>query len=120
MEAVLQDNTKFRKIDPVDSHEPTDKTEYMIPWRLLDLVKCNLLPKSQYERVRPAVAQQPRIYGLPKIHKDEVPLRQILSIIDSVQYKLSTWLAEILEPVLYFIRLTAFLTLFVSLNPFRY
>lgn len=98
----MQYNTKLRKIDPADSHEPTDKTEYMIQWCLLDLAKCNLLPNSQYERVRPVVGQRPRIYGLPKIHKNRVLLRQILSI-GSVQYKMSAWLTEILEPVSYFI-----------------
>lgn len=112
----MQGNTKLPKIDPANSHEPTDKTEYIIQWRLLDLAKCN----SQYESVRPVVGQRPRIYGFPKIHKNRVLLKQILSIIGSVQYKLSAWLTEILEPVSYFIRLTPCLTLFDSLNPFRY
>ena len=40
------------------------------------------------------------MYGLPKVHKKDVPLRPILSMVGSVQHKLAKWLAELLQPVL--------------------
>ena len=39
------------------------------------------------------------MYGLPKIHKPNVPLRPILSMIGSAQHKLAKWLSEVLDPV---------------------
>ena len=40
------------------------------------------------------------MYGLPKTHKENVPLRPILSMIGSSQHEIAKWLSEILEPVL--------------------
>ena len=40
------------------------------------------------------------MYGLPKTHKENVPLRPILSVIGSSQHEVAKWLSEILEPVL--------------------
>ena len=38
----------------------------------------------------------------PKIHKQNIPLWPILSIVGSAQHRLAKWLADILEPVLKF------------------
>ena len=40
------------------------------------------------------------MYGLPKIHKPNIKLRPILSLIGSAQHKLAKWLSEVLDPVL--------------------
>ena len=42
----------------------------------------------------------PRIYGLPKIHKEGVPLRPIVNTIGSPTYELEKYLAKILGPLL--------------------
>ncbi|CAG9569803.1 unnamed protein product [Danaus chrysippus] len=41
----------------------------------------------------------PKLYGLPKIHKQDVPLRPIVSQIDSSTYKLAKFLSKILSPL---------------------
>ena len=40
------------------------------------------------------------LYGVPKIHKKDVPLRPILSMINAPQHEMAKWLAELLKPVL--------------------
>ena len=40
------------------------------------------------------------MYGLPKTHKENVPLRPISSMVGSSQLELAKWLSDILEPVL--------------------
>ena len=40
------------------------------------------------------------MYGLPKIHKENIPLRPILSMVNSAQHKLAKFLNMTLEPVL--------------------
>ena len=40
------------------------------------------------------------MYGLPKTHKEGVPLRPILSMIGSSQHKVAQWLKGVLQPVL--------------------
>ena len=42
----------------------------------------------------------PYIYGLPKIHKNNIPMRPIVSNINSPSYKLAKWLAKELSPLL--------------------
>ena len=39
------------------------------------------------------------MYGLPKIHQPNVPLRPILSMCCSVKHELAKWLLELLDPV---------------------
>ena len=41
----------------------------------------------------------PRFYGLPKIHKLGIPLRPIVSFVNSLTYAISGYLARILSPV---------------------
>ncbi|XP_071439841.1 uncharacterized protein [Hetaerina americana] len=40
----------------------------------------------------------PRLYGLPKVHKKEIPLRPIVSSLGSPTYKLAQFLARSLKP----------------------
>lgn len=56
MKAILQDNTKFSKIDFVESHDRTDKSKYRIKRGFWDLVERNWLFKTVYERVTPVGA----------------------------------------------------------------
>ena len=49
---------------------------------------------------RPIGSQRSKLYGLSKAQKKEIPLRPILSMINSPQSNLSTFLISVLEPVL--------------------
>ncbi|RVE46596.1 hypothetical protein evm_008729 [Chilo suppressalis] len=49
--------------------------------------------------LRPRNVQPPKLYGLPKIHKLNVPLRPIVSQIDSPTYELAKHVAKILQPI---------------------
>ena len=44
-------------------------------------------------------SKPPRIYGQPKIHKPEIPLRPIVSCVNTFAYDLSAHLADILSPL---------------------
>ena len=50
--------------------------------------------------IPPSGSLRPRMYGLPKTHKKDVPLRPILSMTKSAQHHLAKWLTSILNPVL--------------------
>lgn len=47
----------------------------------------------------PIGAKTPRMFDLPKIQKQGVPLRFILSMTNSAQYQLAKWLDDVLIPV---------------------
>ncbi|XP_043263261.1 uncharacterized protein LOC122403673 [Colletes gigas] len=43
--------------------------------------------------------QPPKLYGLPKIHKDNIPLRPIVSAINSPTHNLAKYLCRVLQPL---------------------
>ena len=51
-----------------------------------------------YNKIRPKHKLPPRIYDLPKIHKSNIPLRPIVSRVNTFAYDLSGYLADILAP----------------------
>ena len=52
------------------------------------------------DRFKSYLFSLPKLYGLPKIHKNNAPMRPIISTINSVWYKLAGWLFKILTSTL--------------------
>ena len=100
MNKILDDQSKFRRFGPVSSNDNTASIESRLQKRLLDFVKADLMPKLIYDPIRPTGSQRPRMYGLPKTHKEGTPLRPILSMTGSSHHELGKWLASQLQPVL--------------------
>ena len=67
-------------------------------WR--EVLKRGELSKEVYDRIKPVGSQRSRMYGLPMIHKENIPLRPILSMVRLAQHELAKWLGEVLQPVL--------------------
>ena len=85
IKTIRNDTTKFFDLGPVTNKDNTAKIESRIQRRLLQLRKEYLISKQVYKAIRPTGSQRPRMYGLPKIHKKDVPLRLILSMTGSAQ-----------------------------------
>ena len=99
MHFILQDSFKLKDIGPSFKTDNTAKIEAHIQRRLL-LLKKEGLPFNICSRIRPAVSQRPQIYGLPKIQKQDVSLRLILSMTGSAQHQVAQWLTSVINPVL--------------------
>ena len=52
-----------------------------------------------YRRLYPTGAGSPKFYGLPEVHKEEMPLRPIVSSIGAVAYETAKELSRILKPL---------------------
>ena len=65
--------------------------------RLLALNREGSLPILLYEKLRSSNGQNPLLYGLPKVHKPEVPFRPIVSFRQSPTYKLSSHFSDLLS-----------------------
>ncbi|XP_045535026.1 uncharacterized protein LOC123721196 [Papilio machaon] len=60
----------------------------------------DVLPSDVHKHlIQPRIVQPPKLYGLPKVHKDNVPLRPIVSQIDSPTYYLAKHVANVLQPL---------------------
>ena len=100
MNKTLDDQSKFKRLGPVSSSDNTASIESRLQKRLLDLVKADFMWKWIHDAIRPTGSQRPRMYGLPKTHKEGTPLRSILSMTGSSNHGLGKWLAGLLQPVL--------------------
>ncbi|PNF42699.1 hypothetical protein B7P43_G14177 [Cryptotermes secundus] len=76
--------------------DPTAKVERKVQ-KLLSKYKTTL-PSDLKHRLTPYHSKPPHLYGLPKIHKADIPLRPIVSSIGSPCYALAGFLHKILSP----------------------
>ena len=97
MNALLSDTTKFKKMDM--EKDKTAQIEKSLTRLIRQLKQKQLIDSSDFDRIRPTGTTFPRLYGLPKIHKEGVPLRPILDMSNSPYHALAKWLARKLEPI---------------------
>ena len=93
-EELLQSFTyKVLTTDPTTKHKN----------KLISLLKSikaeGGINESTYKRLYPTGAGTPKYYGLPKVHKRDIPLRSIVSGIGSVTYETASELSRILKPL---------------------
>ena len=79
--------------------DPTTSLENRMNSVLLRLQREDRLSSKTYYHLRSSAAGVPRLYGLPKVHKPDVPLRPIVSFVSSPTYALSKFLASLLSPI---------------------
>ena len=75
MEKILSDKTAFMQVNKDDNVSNLEKFQNF----LYRLKKNKNLDDTIYQEIRPRAASTPCLYGLPKLHKDNCPLRPILS-----------------------------------------
>jgi hypothetical protein len=61
------------------------------------LLKISTLTENICKQLRPVGSRPPKLYGLPKIHKEGFPLRKNVSNIGAPTYQLSKYLAGLLS-----------------------
>ena len=97
IEDILDDSSKFRQA--VSERDKTHIIEKSISKHLRTLKQKNLIDEATFNRLRPTGTVIPRLYGLPKVHKEGLPLRPILDMSNSPYHAVAKWLTYILEPV---------------------
>ena len=105
---VIMDTTDYKKKaeellrQPTYQPIPTDPTS-KYKNKLINMLKSiraeGGISEAVYKKLYPTGAGSPKFYGLPKIHKEGVPLRPIVSSIGAVTYYTSKELARILKPL---------------------
>ena len=79
--------------------DPTTKHENRLISILKTIKSEGGIDNITYKRLYPTGAGYPKYYGLPKIHKQGVPLRPIISSRGSAAYESAKELAKILKPL---------------------
>lgn len=92
---VLSDKSKYSPLNK----DPTNKLERRLVKTLSQLHNQGELDHEYKRRLTPSQSHAPQLYGLPKVHKEGIPLRPIVSTIGSPHYALAKELARILAPL---------------------
>ena len=92
---LLKDTETYQPLDI----DPSKTTVNRINMKLKQLKDKDKLEETNYKRIRPNDASTAKFYELPKIHKENNPLRPIVSLPGSPTYELSKYLAMILHPL---------------------
>jgi len=96
MNAMLADDKTYQLIEK----DPTPPLERKMNALLLQLKKKDAINQSLYNRLCSSGGSTSLLYGLPKVHKPGVPLRPIVSFIESPIYQLSKHVTYILSPLI--------------------
>ena len=78
--------SKLLKMGPPSNFDNLNKIEKEIIDILKDLVSKKEISQETFNEIKLIGSKRPRLYGLPKLHKTEAPLRPILSIKKSLQH----------------------------------
>ena len=92
---LLQDPNTYKTI-PTD---PTTKLKTRLITKLKKIKLDTGMDDITYRRMYPTGAVIPKFYGLPKVHKENTPLRPIVSSIGSVSYGVAKEVARIIKPL---------------------
>ena len=95
---ILEDATKFKKIkSEIDWNDDNGRNK--VTSTIKTLVQEKQLPPQALELI-PSGCVIPRLYGLAKVHKQNVPLRPVLSMTGSAYHSASRFVDEhLLKPI---------------------
>ena len=93
---MLADTATYEKL----KRDPAPALERRMNSILLALNRKGALHKKLYEKLRSSVGRNPLLYGLPKVHKPQIPLLPIVSFLQSPTYELSKHLSHLLSPLI--------------------
>ncbi|XP_045452128.1 uncharacterized protein LOC123661186 [Melitaea cinxia] len=103
---VVMDTSDYNdKIQQLLSDESTYTNIKADPTNKVLKITTNLIKKYSeslnldVKSLIPSCPKPPKLYGLPKIHKADAPLRPIVSQIDSPTYRLAKHVAHVLSPL---------------------
>ena len=92
---IFSNETIFKQID----HDETLKKLKQFQGFLYRLKKNKYLDEEAYQFLRPTAAATPTLYGLPKLLKENIPMRPTFASKDSFNYQAAVWLNNILTPL---------------------
>ena len=95
MDSLVNDKQTYEPL----KRDPTPALQRRLNGKLLDLKKTETIDIQLYYRLRCRVPQSAKLYGLPKLHKPNIPMRPIVSFCGSPTYQLSKHLTNILKPL---------------------
>ena len=99
MNTILNDNTKFRKCKEYESlYNYNLKMEDKINYFLRKIKKNGVIDDTEYKNLYVNGSSPAILYGLPKVHKVNMPLRPILAAFSTPSYRLAKFVIPVFSP----------------------
>ena len=95
MEEKLKDETTYKRI----TKDPTDGIKEELSKKLNELKESGEIDIKTFYRLSPTRTRIPRMYGQPKIHKANYPLREIVDSTGSVAKEVDKFISKIQKGV---------------------
>jgi hypothetical protein len=102
LDSIVKDSSKFKviSVDPDDpSKHPIVKNENSVLYNLRTYLKP-FIDDSTFSLLCPSGSLPGKLYGLAKVHKNNHPLRPVISMLQTSQYKLAKFLDSLIKPVI--------------------
>ncbi len=93
MEAKLSDESTYKKLE----EDPTEKVKAELAKKLQEVKDKGELDIKTYYRLQPTKTRIPRMYGQPKVHKENYPLREIVDSTGSVAKEMDRYISRIIK-----------------------
>ncbi|XP_058817473.1 uncharacterized protein LOC131680779 [Topomyia yanbarensis] len=93
MEEMVNDTSTYTQLND----NPTNKTLRKLNMIIDQWWQNKYIDTMTKNRLKVYNCHPPRIYGLPKIHKENRPLRPVVSTVSSATYKMAQYLSSILN-----------------------
>jgi len=61
--------------------------------------KKGLFTEEEYHVLKPQGTAPGKVFGLPKVHKENTPIRPVISMINTPSYNLGKWLQKFIKPI---------------------
>lgn len=81
------------------NRHPTTRIEKQVTEAVKNLFQQDLIVDSIYIHINSRCSYPPQMYGLPKAHKDNVPMRPIVAVVGSPTHDLAKELFKFLAPL---------------------
>ncbi|UYV74386.1 hypothetical protein LAZ67_11003346 [Cordylochernes scorpioides] len=94
IEQLLQDKEIYEEL----SKDPLPNITKEFNKKLNKIIRTHKLNKKSFEYFKAEEKTLPNFYGLPKIHKPNIPLRPIVSYAGSPLYPLTKFLSSVISP----------------------
>ena len=85
MDALVNNKQTYEVL----KRDPTPALQRKLNNKLLTLKKTDRIDCRRYNRLKCRVLQLPKLYGLPKLQKPNIPMRPIVSFCGYPTYQLS-------------------------------
>ena len=95
--SLLKDTSTYKPI----THDPTDQFTNNIINELKQLKQNGKITPQLYNKFYPRGSFCPKFYGLPKLHKQGIPLRPIVACTKAPASNIGKWLCTAFKPLLY-------------------